>query len=495
MNAPIRSLALPVHHVMSDPPPVMDRAASCAAAVTQMAASDTSCILIHDTAGGITGIITEQDVTRRIAFRSQPDTPLSDVMTSPVQSVRDSDRLYQAIGQMRRHGLRHIPVTGADGQVVGLLHLRHALADASGHIVSLIDRLTVDATPDRLATIKQVQTSIVGSMLDAGIPVPDILSLITDINHDIHRQIIEQSLRAMEEKGHGTPPVPFTAIVMGSGGRGENFLYPDQDNGFVIADYADSEHTRIDRYFIELAEQMNNALDLAGFPLCKGGVMAINPVWRKTTSQWRTQTSGWARRRSITTVRLADIFFDFQPVWGDPAAARDLRRHITTLMTNNLAFLQEINRDQREFGTAIGLFGRLRTERQPGPTRGLIDVKRGGLLPLINGVRILCLRDGIAVTPTLARIAALAEINSLTRDEADDLMAAFQHIASLLLRRQIDCQQAGLPVTNGLPPGGMTRREKRQLKEGLKAIDRLRDRVNGEITGDILTGGGGARPG
>ena len=31
---------------------------------------------------------------------------------------------------------------------------------------------------------------------------------------------------------------------MGSGGRGESYLFPDQDNGFILADYPDAEHTR-----------------------------------------------------------------------------------------------------------------------------------------------------------------------------------------------------------------------------------------------------------
>lgn len=216
--------------------------------------------------------------------------------------------------------------------------------------------------------------------------------------------------------------------------------------------------------------------------------MAINPVWRKTLSQWKEQTTNWARRRSVTAVRLADIFFDFQPAAGETALAAALRRHVSALMRGNNGFLREIHRDQAAHGTALGLFGRLRTTGGDGPFRGQVELKRGGLLPLVNAVRILALRDGVAATQTLARIALLREIGTLGGDEADELSAAFRHISQLLLTRQLACFSAGQPVGNTVPPGALGRRDRRLLVDGLRAIERLRDRVGGELTGDIFGG-------
>jgi hypothetical protein len=58
---------------------------------------------------------------------------------------------------------------------------------------------------------------------------------------------------------------------MGSGGRGESLLFPDQDHGFVLADYPDEQHGEIDPWFIELAERFTATLDRLHFPLCDGG--------------------------------------------------------------------------------------------------------------------------------------------------------------------------------------------------------------------------------
>ena len=121
------------------------------------------------------------------------------------------------------------------------------------------------------------------------------------------------------------PPVPFALILMGSAGRGECLLAPDQDNGFVLADYDDAAHTRIDAYFVPLAERFTQLLDAIGFPLCLGNVMATNPVWRKRISEWRRQIAIWLRKRTEAQLLLSDILVDFQHVWGDAALSQALR--------------------------------------------------------------------------------------------------------------------------------------------------------------------------
>jgi len=53
---------------------------------------------------------------------------------------------------------------------------------------------------------------------------------------------------------------------------------------------------------------------------------------------------------------------------------------------------------------------------------------------------------------------------------------------------------ANLPVGNHVPPGRLSRREKRLLVEGLRTIEGLQKRVAAELSGDVLTGGDAVRP-
>ena len=489
MDVATTLLSRRVRDCMAPPPPLLAPDASCSDVIDAIAASGVSCAVVRAAGGGCAGIVTEQDAARRIALRMTAETPASDAMSSPVRTVRPDDYLYAAVAEMRRHGLRHLPVVDPTGLPVGMLDLDAALAEATAPTVAIIDRLTLGEDAGGLAEMKRAETEIAGAMIADGAVCADVQALISHVNAEIHRRIVATALRAMERDGLGHPPVPFAAIVMGSGARGESYLFPDQDNGFVIADYPESEHDRIDGFFRALAERMTAALDAAGFPLCNGGVMATNPLWRKTLTQWRDQTAIWARRRSLAAVRLADVFFDFQAVCGDEALAPALRRHVTGLMRGNIPFLQEIERDQARYGTALGLFGRLRRDRAPGPYRGQVDLKRGGTLALVNAVRLLALREGIAVTPTHARIAALRGIGVLNADEGDEISAAFRLMSMLVLRRQVEQATAGAPVGNHIPPAWLTRREQRGLVDALRVVDRLRDRVAGELSGNVLTGG------
>ena len=310
--------------------------------------------------------------------------------------------------------------------------------------------------------------------------------MITRINRDIHCRIIEAHLAAMARDSWGPAPVGFELIIMGSGGRGENFLYPDQDNGFILEDYPDEEHGRIDGFFIELAKRMTRDLDQVGFPFCNGFVMATNPLWRKTRSQWGEQIRLWGRRRSTIAIQLADIFFDFQGACGDTVMADELRGRVTQMARSRPAFLAELNREAGRVGVALGWFGRFVVENQKSDHKGKINLKHSGTLPLVTSLRLLSLRDGVAETGSLARIAALHEKGVLSRDEADYLGGAFDHITGILLRQQLADFKAGRRVSNFVHPDELSEREKDILVDSLKAIDGFAKRVHGEFTAEVF---------
>jgi len=218
--------------------------------------------------------------------------------------------------------------------------------------------------------------------------------------------------------------VPFCVIIMGSGGRGENFLSPDQDYGFVLVDYPDEDHGRIDPWYVDLALKVSADLDTVGLPYCKGHVMAQNPVWRKTISQWQGQLDFWNRRLKPTSLLNFGIFCDFRSGWGDPALARQLRSYVTEVTHDNQRFLHAMFTATRDHGTALRWFGRFKTETRKPEHKGKISLKFYGSLPLVEGVRLLALSEGIEATSTAGRLSALRKAGRLNDDEYDDLTGA-----------------------------------------------------------------------
>ena len=475
-----------VRDYMRSSPVVVPTDCSLSKLVGRMGASKATSALIVDGAGALAGIITEQDVTRRIALRAVGDEPVSAVMTAPVETVAAGDYLYVAIARMRRFGWRHMPVVDRHRHPVGEIVLQDALAVAGEHILRQIERITHEGSLDGLREIKAAQVDLAGDLFADNVPAPEIQALLTDINRDIHRRILVARIADMKKEGRGDPPVPFALIILGSGGRGENFLYPDQDNGFILDDYPDSEHNRIDRFFIELAERMTRDLDAVGFPFCKGYVMATNPLWRKTRSQWRDQLAGWGRSRSDIAIQLSDIFFDFRAAFGELDYAGELRENARAMIRNSPAYLQAMEQVVHEYGVALGWFGRFVTEKEKPGHKGAINLKHSGTLPLVASTRLLALREGIEETATLGRIVALHAAGRLDDDEADYLEGAFEHITLLLLRQQLDDFRAGKEVGNYVHPDALSERESDILVDSLKAIDSLRKRVHAEMTGDVF---------
>jgi CBS domain-containing protein len=477
----VREFAQPLAQVAAVRP-----GARCGHVVELLRALAATSVVVVDAAGRPVGILTEGDIARRIVFRMPPETPVEAVMTTPVLTIPRREYLFVAIAAMRRHALRHLPVVDRDGRLAGMLRLHDALAAAAPALLRQIDRLARDDTPGGIHDVKAAQVELVEELLAEQLPATEVQQLLTRINNDLYRRVGEAALRSMAEEGWGEPPAKAATIVMGSGGRGENYLFPDQDNGFVVADYPDDAHTRIDTFFQELAERMCRELNDVGIAYCNGYCMAVNPLWRKTLPQWITQIGTWTRRGSTVAVRLADIFFDFQPVWGEMGLARQLRASVTGLVRNNRSFLRQMFQDKLEHSAALGIFGGFVVERENREFRGKVNLKYTGTLPLVSGIRLLALREGIDDTATLARIRALANAGILDDNERDELSEAFAVVTEILLRQQLADWRAGHRVSYYVDPEMLSKRRRAALLDSLKAIHALRKRAHLEFTAHVF---------
>jgi CBS domain-containing protein len=466
---------------MGPRPVELARTASVSEAVNSMAQAGSRVAIITDSHGRPAGILTEKDVVRRVAWRARPDQPVDEVMTTPIVTVSADDHLLDAISTMRRHRLSHVPVVDATGRVAGLLALHHMLFSLSGWLGRLIDEFMRDESLGGLKRVKQCEADLARDSLHHGMPIAAVQALLTEIDFELHRRALVLAINALAADGWGGPPVPFALIVMGSAGRGECLLSPDQDNGFILADYDDAAHARIDAYFVPLAERFTQLLDAIGFPLCLGNVMATNPVWRKRISEWRKQIAVWLRRRTETQLLLSDVLVDFQHVWGDAALSQALRRHIMKAIAESPTFVRDLFAIEAGHGAALGWFGRLRSERDKQDRPGMINLKLRGSMPLVEAARLLSLRAGLPETSTLARLDGLLAKGALHPEDHDNLKDAFEFISQLLLRQQVEDVAAGREVGDFVPEERLSRREKDRLVTCLRSVVNVRTMLEADL--------------
>jgi signal-transduction protein with cAMP-binding, CBS, and nucleotidyltransferase domain len=385
-----------------------------------------------------------------------------------------TEQLYRALARMRREGTAALAVVDGDARPLGVLHVEDALAMPIAEALGALATATSWKGPAEMTAAKSAQAALADALLRAGEPVMPVLEVISTLNGELMGAVLRRSLATMAGDGWGDPPVPFAAIVMGSGGRRESLLRPDQDHGFILADYPDAEHGRIDAFFVELAERMTRALEGVGFPRCHGHVMAVNPLWRKTLPQWCEQVSLWTRSRSNNAILLSDIFFDFRAIFGAVELADALRDHVTRTAREAAGFLAQMSWRKAEQATAIDLFGRL--VAHDGDAKDAFDLKLHGTMPFTNVIRLLALKNGIAATGTLERLARLAEAGVFAAEDAGSRRAEFEFMMALLLRAQIGQIAAHHPVTTLIDPRALSEAERGRVVKAVRELDRLSNR-------------------
>lgn len=92
-------------------------------AISLMAQVNVGAVLVQkgDT---ISGIFTERDYLQKIALksRSSQETPVGDVMTTPVISADPNDSVQQCMETMTTCHCRHLPVV-EDGKLLGIVSI------------------------------------------------------------------------------------------------------------------------------------------------------------------------------------------------------------------------------------------------------------------------------------------------------------------------------------------------------------------------------------
>lgn len=452
--------------VMSTPPLVVEGGTTVRDVLSLILGKGTSSAFVALGDGGV-GIVTERDILRAVG--ADPATglaqPVSAIANAPVHGVEQDDFVYRAIGRMARLGIRHLAVRDGEGRITGALTPRNLLRDRAMEAIVIGDAIAAATSVPDLAHAWGKAPAMAAALRREGVDARLVAATLSAEIQAITRRAAELAEKEMEADGSGPPPLAYAVLVLGSAGRGESLLAADQDNAIVYAEGA--EGSAADLWFAAMAGRMNRILDEAGIVLCKGEVMARNRLWRQSADDWKVQVDGWIRRQRPLDLLNVDIFFDAVPVHGNRTLAEDVLAHARERAKATPSFLMMLTELARQWRSPLGLFGGFRK------VDGRVDLKKGGLMPIFTGARVMALRHGIAARSTRERLEAVKALGNGAPGDFDAVIEAQEPLLAAILEQQIADAEQGVPLSSRVAVDRLDAKAKARLRAAVGAVDTM----------------------
>ncbi|MCA1797643.1 MAG: DUF294 nucleotidyltransferase-like domain-containing protein [Geobacteraceae bacterium] len=460
--------------IMSSPAITCKPEASAREMAAIMTQNHVRSIMVTDADERIAGIVTCRDILGKvIAVEGRDPDAISaaDLMASQLRTMPPSTYMYEAMAYMVGHGLRHMPIV-ENRKLLGMVTMSDLIQHRSQKAMLLLGSIEEAQTLDELKHVHDLLLRVADGLMSESRSATQIMETLSHIHHGLLRRTYQLCFEQMLDNGYAKPQIKHCFLIMGSGGRREMLLGPDQDNGFIYEDFPDSQQEEVDAFFIPFAEKLTHALDYVGYPLCEGDVMVSNPVWRGRLNDWRKRVADWAQNPEPHKVRYSSIFFDFIPLVGEAELAHSLQSIVFQAVRRSPSFLYQVMQLNLSHKVPTGLWGRFITEKS-GPNAGTLSLKKGGLIYIVDCIRMFSLEREIRALTTMERLDALTKDNVFAIETAEHIRVAFEALSFLRLRNEISLLKEGKEPSSNIDPDELSKSEQDLLRSSFQAVSKL----------------------
>jgi CBS domain-containing protein len=441
-------------------------------AAQRMSDTGATCVVVD--LGESLGILTDRDLrTRVVAGGLSHDAPVSEAMTAPAYTVA-ADRLGSEVWlDMLDRGIRHFPVVSATGRVLGVVEDADLVAAETRTSFHLRVAIARASTTDEIAeAARALRPTIVAlhRARTAPLHLAGIHSVVVDA---LIRRLIELAVADA-----GPAPAPFAWLALGSLARRE--ALPGSDVDSAVAWRGEDKDPAIADYALAVGRRVDEGLTACGLRVDPKGTTAANPLLVRSLASWRRAAQGWLEDPTQDqALILVSVVVDSRPVWGIHTgvslaeAFRDARRHP--------ALLRQLARFSLSFRPPTGFLRGLVVEHS-GEHRGQLDIKHGGIVPIVDLARWAGMAAGVTSASTPERLRAAAAAGTLSAADAATLSDAFELVLSLRVQHHVEQIEAGSEPDDHIDPATLSRLTRSYLKEAFRAVASVQKRISAQVT-------------
>jgi CBS domain-containing protein len=450
---------------------IADEDMSIINALREMDQKRDSCIIVKYN-NGEHGIVTDSVIRKKVILQNRSfEDPIGPIANAPIIKMDIDEYLFNALLTFTKHSIKRVAIT-KDGEIIGVLEQLDLLSYFANHSYLVSVQIKKAKTKDELKRASLDLINIIKKINAKGVKVEYISKLVSELNEKIYEKLFKMVVpRELRDD--------CALIVMGSEGRKEQILKTDQDNALIVRDGVDVSQYK------EYMDQLTSDLIDFGFPRCDGDIMVSNPYWCKNESDYRSEIKRWMDSANGDDFMNMAIFFDSICITGDDKLIDDLKDMLFDGIEHKDLFMANFAKASLLFETPIGMFSNLITDKDE--HKNEINIKKGGIFPIVQGIRAYSLRYKVRETDTNGRIAELTKKGILEERFAEELKEAFDTLRNLRLKSGLYKLEHGLDHDNYINPSKLNKLELDLLKDSLKIVNAFKKSINHHFKVDFVS--------
>ncbi|MEO1652551.1 MAG: DUF294 nucleotidyltransferase-like domain-containing protein [Bacteroidota bacterium] len=420
------------------------------------------------------GIITDTDFRKKVVSSDDmvKNKLVTEIMTSPVKTIKPGLSVAEAMLLMISERVSHFCVTedgSSDSPAIGMISQRDILIAQGNNPAVLAKQLLKTNNISQLANIREKAEYLVRSYLQKEVSVPFVANIITAINDVLIQKAAQMAQAKLEEQGKPMPDVHFSWMSLGSEGRKEQLLRTDQDNALVYAEPPEDQAESIKEYFLAYSREIRDILIACGFVSCPADMMASNPKWCLSLSEWKQNFQGWIREPDMKSLMMTSIFFDFRPVVGESYLAEELKEFIFEQIEKDDLFLARLAKNALQNPPPLSFFRGFIVEKS-GDHKNEFDIKARAMMPLTDAARVLAYEFRLKnYHSTFERFLEVGKRDKNLGDICEAAAIAYEILIRQRALSGLNNQNSGRYIN----PDELNKLDRQTLRNTFKTIEKL----------------------